>query len=92
MNVPCLVITNASASSVLAESEKAADIIQQLASQSGDLKILKKCVNFTLMITHRKPIVSCFVFNLNWKTVFMMLASVFNYTIIIIQFYDGSYK
>ena len=77
-------------SKVLSESERTADLVQQLANKSGDLKVLKNCKNFILLIAHLKPIVSCVLFELNWKTVFLIVGSIFNYSIIMIQFYDGS--
>ena len=88
MYAPCIMFVMAASSQILTECQKSAGIVHQLAAKADDDRTLKQCKNFVLLTDHYKPVVSCGLFEINWKTAFMMLGSIFNYSIILIQFYD----
>lgn len=72
------------------EGIKTANLINQLASQESTMKCLKSSRIINLKMTHRRPKVSCGMFDLNWKFFFTMIGSIFSSAIILIQFYDVS--
>lgn len=73
-----------------AEGCKTTDLVQKLASREKDVKTLEHSHRMVLLVAHRKPIISCGLYELSWKTFFAMLSSIFSFTIIVIQFYDVS--
>lgn len=72
------------------EGNKTADLIQQLANKDKSLRSLESSVVMMLFVSHRKPKITCGLFDLNWKTFFGIMASIFSFSIIAIQFYDVS--
>lgn len=75
---------------VQSEGCKTADLVNDLANQERNLKTLRIAQRMTMMVAHRKPRITCGLFELNWKSYFAMVGSIFSFTIIIIQFYDVS--
>lgn len=72
------------------EGRMTADLVQDLANQENSVKSLRLSYRMTLMVAHRKPSITCGLYELNWKFFFAIVSSIFSFTIIIIQFYDVS--
>lgn len=70
------------------EGIRTADLIQQMSVRRNKLKSLKSSEIMMQMVTHRRPKISCGLFDLNWKYFFVLLGSTFSFGIILIQFYD----
>lgn len=86
--VPFAVFINAASDAVQTRSSATCTLLQQLINKSGTAKDLKTLSSFELLVAHRRPTVSCGMFDLNWKLVFSIIGSVFSYSIIVIQFSD----
>lgn len=70
------------------EGIRTADLIQQLSVKCQNLKSLESSEIVMQMVTHRRPKISCGLFDLSWKFFFALLGSIFSFGIILIQFYD----
>lgn len=88
-NTPFVVWMMTFGSWIQSEGCKTVDLIQYLSFDDNRVIISKKCFILTLQLEHRRPKISC-GFDINWKTLFTLIVSVFSFSIIIIQFYDVS--
>lgn len=73
---------------LVSESHQILNLVQQISAKNYDFELLKKCNNLELLLFHQQPKFSCGLFQLNLKTLFAMLAGIFSYTVILVQFYD----
>lgn len=87
---PTVAIVVAASSKILSQSILAANIIQEFSNRSKDPEMLRLSRIFGLMVEHRKPIMSCALYNLGWSSLFLLMERTFSYSIIIFQFYDVS--
>lgn len=85
---PCVIWTVTYAGWTRDESCKASDLIQKLANNDLSKKNFKISTALMLQMTHRRPKISCGLFDLNWKHFFFTLGEIFTFIIILIQFYD----
>ena len=72
------------------EACKTFSLIQLLKKQSRNVNIVKRSNNFSLLFFHRKPKIVAGGIVLNWKGFFIILGTIFSFTVITIQFYDVS--
>lgn len=89
---PCILWTMMFAGWIQAEGKRTVSLVQKLANRRMSVKVLKIHSAFSLLVAHRTPRISCGLFDLNWKTSFAMMGSIFSFTVIIIQFYDVSFS
>lgn len=87
---PCVIYLTLYSSWIRAEACQTADLIQLLVNREKDLQSLHKASIFALFVCHRTPKISCGLFEINWKTFFGLMGSIFSFSIILIQFYDVS--
>lgn len=70
------------------EGLRTATLVQQLSEQSSKLGSLKRSHIFSLQVKHRNPKITTELFDINWKTLFVLIGGVFSCSIILIQFHD----
>ena len=73
------------------EGNKTAILLQTLTFSYNDLKTLEAVKLAKLQFYHKKVVISCGLFVINWSFLTIMLGSVISYLIILIQF-DSSYR
>lgn len=87
---PCMAWMLTLSSWIENEGDKTDDLIQLLANKEKKLKTLKSSSIMMLQSKHRRPKITCELFDLNWKILFVIISGVFSFSIISIQFYDVS--
>lgn len=85
---PFVLFITISASLIEKEGIKTVDIVQKLIRAFGNSKDSKRLIILHQQSLHRRPKVSCELFELNWSFFFTILAGIFSFSIILIQFYD----
>lgn len=71
-----------------AETMKTVSILEDFGSIDGSKSFHKNLNRFCIQTSHRRPIFSCGLYEVDWKWVFGFMAGVFSNSIILIQFYD----
>lgn len=87
-NFPPMLCYYACSSILASESHSTQCLLQQITAKKLDLDLLNKCSNFELLIRHQQPKLSFGLFLLSWETFFGMIASIFSYAVILVQFYE----
>lgn len=90
LNAPPILYIYVSSCRIISESRKTVNLLQQITVNEVDLRILRMCNTMELLAAHKQPKLSCDLFEVNWKTFFGILGSLFSYTVILVQFYDVS--
>lgn len=85
---PPILCYYACSSILVSQSQKTIDLLQKISAKNFDSKFSKKRNIFELLLTHQQPKFSCGLFDFSWKSFFAMLASMFSYAVILVQFYD----
>lgn len=85
---PCVIYLTLFSSLIESEAYRTADLVQMLVNRNMDLRSLRKASIFSLHVSHRIPKLSCGMFEINWRTFFGIMGSIFSFSIILIQFYD----
>lgn len=88
--LPCILGMNMYSSWIESEGLRTVDLLLLLAYKDAKLKSLKSSIVTTLQAAHRRPKITCGLYELNWKALFAMMGSIFSFSIITIQFYDIS--
>lgn len=85
---PCVFFVYIVSSKIISQAHESAELIQKIAMKNKNVSDAKKAFNFALLVAHRQPVITTGLYQLNWKSLFMLFGSIFSYTIIIIQFHD----
>lgn len=85
---PCVFWILTFSSWIESEGLKSAFYVSEIQRNARNINHSKISNIFMLQIMHRRPKVSCGMFDLNWKFSFGLLCSIFSFSIILIQFYD----
>lgn len=86
---PCALWMTIFSSWIQSEGYKTANLVHQLASTTdGSPKNFNSSYIMTLQMHHRNPKISCELFDIDWKACFLLIGSIFSYSIIMIQFHD----
>lgn len=88
--LPCIFWMVMFSSWIEYEGLRTVDLVLLLAYKDTKLKNLKSSITMALQATHRRPKITCGLYELNWKALFAMMGSVFSFSVITIQFYDIS--
>jgi hypothetical protein len=70
------------------KAKKIVEIVQELSVSSKSKKMLKMSESLVLQSSHRRIIIASALYEIDWKYVFVVFVAIFNYSIILIQFYD----
>lgn len=84
---PCCLWMIIFSSWIESEGEKTVALVHQLASKDGKLDVLKSSYIMALQAQHRQLKISS-LFDVNWKTLFALLGTIFSYSIVLIQFHE----
>lgn len=87
---PCVLFVTICASSVKREGTRTIDLIQKFVNDQMRSHELKTLIHLNQQAFHRRPRVSSGLFEPDWEFFFTMLAGIFSFSIILIQFYDVS--
>lgn len=85
---PTALIFFSVSSLISSQSQTAIDLVQQIVAKQSNLVVQKKCNDLVLILEHTKPVWSCMMFDIHWKSFFSMLGVIFSYSVILVQFYD----
>lgn len=86
--LPFVIWVIAFSSGIYKESSNTVDLIHRLATVYGNKSDTKAAHNFALLASHRRPQISCGLFEFDWKLLFSLIGCVFSFTLIVIQFSD----
>lgn len=75
-------------SDVQNQSVETLSLIAELLSDQGKLKSLESLRTLDLLLSHRKPKISCGSLTLDWTFLFSTIGCIFSFSIIVIQFSD----
>jgi 7tm Chemosensory receptor len=70
------------------QSIETLSLISQLTTTQRTSKALKSSRNLDLLLSHRRPKISCGSLTLNWPFLFSLIGCIFSFSIIVIQFSD----
>jgi gustatory receptor len=69
------------------------DLVRTIQSRNiSDLKLQRKAELLILQFEHRKPLLSCGLFSIDWYLLFYLLGTSYSYVLIIIQFELHTYS
>jgi 7tm Chemosensory receptor len=68
------------------QTSNMAEKAQTLLMKDKSLEVSRSINNLLLSMSHRAPHIDCRLFGLNWKLLFVILASILSYELILIQF------
>jgi 7tm Chemosensory receptor len=86
--LPPIVCIIAYSNGLQKQSVVTGNLITKLMSCKGSNKDVKQSKLFELLVAHRRPKISCGMFDLDWKFCFSVIGCVFSFSIIVIQFSD----
>lgn len=86
--LPFVLCIIAYASATQTECLTTADLVQKLSNKTNNDEVIKLSKSLMLLVSHRRPTICCGFFQVNWELFFGIIACVFSFSLIVIQFSD----